>query len=261
MSNLKFQKGFTLLEVLIATSIFAMVMIMTTGVIAQSTGYQTKTKAMSDTSEEAGRISDAIARDLKLADGWFNVQNLSAQFNQFKNGVALTNSSGFVNYSTPMNYVTDSAKLDTSHYLADTLLISTKDKIIIYTTKTGSQNIVYSRSFDKNASFFNGSDGWWTSQTNTLSLKSKGTQRNLFSTYIFNNSANIISTSTGDSSLDTQVAFGGYTASNAAAAVKAQSYIAYYVHSLTKDFATLPPTSRSETFLRSMVTVRNYSNK
>ena len=260
-NSTQFSQAFTLLEVLIATSIFAVVMVMTTGVIAQSTGYQTKTKVLRDVSEEAGRISDAISRDLKTASGSFSVTDSSGTSRQFKNGLALTDATGkFITSSltTPANI---SSSLDTTNYQASAVIINTKDSIRIYVSKiSGIQNIIYAETCSKTAvdpcSLTAG--GWWSG--NMLSLESTTTSANLITTRITNASANIISSSSGIDALDTQAAFSGYTAVTGGQNV--QSYITYFVHSQTKDFASLAltPTNRSEVYIRSMVTMRNYSN-
>lgn len=61
------KKGFTLLEILIATVIFAAVMTITTGVVAQSAGFQMKLREVRRVSEETRRINDLLITNIKNA--------------------------------------------------------------------------------------------------------------------------------------------------------------------------------------------------
>lgn len=63
------------MEVLVAASIFAIVMVMTTGVLGQSSTYDSKIKKMRETSEESRRLADMITRDVKLARKQIVIEN------------------------------------------------------------------------------------------------------------------------------------------------------------------------------------------
>lgn len=256
----QFRKAFTLLEVLIATSIFAVVMVMTTGVIAQSTNYQSKTTALRSASEEAARISDAISRDLKTAEGPLTIKSSAALPTAvgtiFKNGVALTDlNGGTFNYVVSPVVYSSSAAMTPAIYRASVVIINTKDEIKFYANGV---DVVYGATCSKTVidSCNLAGNGWWSN--NELKLKNAVSQ-NLITEKIAK-TVNIISTSGINNGLDTEVAFSGFTALNPAGAFKIQSYISYYVHSRTKDFDTLSPNNRAEAYLRSMVTMRNYQN-
>ena len=81
--------GFTLLEVLIASSIFAMIMILVVGVIAQTSSYQSKINSMRSVSEETRRLADQITRDVRAANGLVTVKTSSVDAGKtYKNGIA-----------------------------------------------------------------------------------------------------------------------------------------------------------------------------
>ncbi|MDO8443914.1 MAG: prepilin-type N-terminal cleavage/methylation domain-containing protein [bacterium] len=240
---IQFKNGFTLLEVLIATSIFAVVMVMTTGVIAQSTSYQTKTKALRDASEETGRISDAIARDLKTASGSLNVTDATYGVRDYKNGLVLLDTDGKLVSLTPSN---TSVSLTSASFLGSALIINTENYVRFYVSRS---NVIYAKTYTKTDAFF---ANWWVAD-GYLQIKSNTGAGILDAITI---PANKISSSDSE----TEAGFSGYTATTLPTAAKIQSYVTYFVHARTKDFDTLAPTNRSEAYVRSMVTMRNYSN-
>lgn len=72
------QKGFTLMEVLVATAIFAVIMVIVTATVAQTSSYRTKLKAMRETSEETRRLADMITRDVRSANKPINVDSIAS---------------------------------------------------------------------------------------------------------------------------------------------------------------------------------------
>lgn len=77
-------KGFTLVEILVATTIFALVMIITTGVVGQSASFSSKLHAQRQVQEDVGRIVDMITKDIRSAN---NVGQIGGF--EFKNGLAI----------------------------------------------------------------------------------------------------------------------------------------------------------------------------
>jgi|GEM_PF-2395095 len=63
-----FKKGFTLIEILIALSIFSVVLMMTTSIVGQSAGFQSKIEAQKDTFQATRAISDMMATDIRSAN-------------------------------------------------------------------------------------------------------------------------------------------------------------------------------------------------
>jgi prepilin-type N-terminal cleavage/methylation domain-containing protein len=61
------KKAFTLLEILIATTLFSVIMIMTTGIIGQSAGFRSKLQVMREASSASRKLADQITRDVREA--------------------------------------------------------------------------------------------------------------------------------------------------------------------------------------------------
>lgn len=258
-STQKFTKGFTLLEVLIATSIFSLVMVMTTGIISQSSGSQSKIAAIRVVSDESRNLSDTLSRDLRSANGVFKAKDSAGDVVEFKNGVALVDChSGatkckFVNDVDPTNVYQLS-----SDYPADALIIAQTDndsgeKIFkIYSNGPTVGTLPYS-TVSLSAQTLKTSDplvanGWYIGDILQL--------YNADGTLLIGSNASQFST---DNLSETTINFSGYTASDVTKSADVQSYISYFINTKTKDYDNLQPTARAETSLRSMVTVRNYS--
>lgn len=256
-NNSEFKKGFTLLEVLIATGVFAVVMLMTTSIISQSAGYQSKIKAIRQTSEESSHLSDMLARDLRAATGSFKLSLTPTDPSpkNIKNGVALIRCSatGCALNAKDMASPQDvsSVPLDA---ISDTIIISQKndagDQVFkIYQdqpTGSGSYKSVDGKTVSA-AVLAPALNPWF--KNGNLSLV---------------NAANVpvltgLTPLTNITQLETYIDFSGYTRVGDAAVQKQQSYVSYSIHTQTKDFALLNPSRRAETTIRSMITMRNYA--
>jgi len=62
------KQGFTLIEILIATGIFSLLMAVTSGIVAQSSGYQAKIKALRTVSMETRKIADFVSSEVRSAN-------------------------------------------------------------------------------------------------------------------------------------------------------------------------------------------------
>ena len=93
-------KGFTLMEVLLASTIFALILVFTTAAVSQSSNYQSKLSMINKTSEETRRLSDLITSSIREANSNLVVKakmcgNAAAATNyNFKNGIAIIRSAG-----------------------------------------------------------------------------------------------------------------------------------------------------------------------
>ena len=65
----KIRPAFTLIEILIATAIFALLMVVTSGIVAESSGYQAKIKALRNASIETRKVADFISNEVRSANG------------------------------------------------------------------------------------------------------------------------------------------------------------------------------------------------
>lgn len=258
-ANRSKMKGFTLLEVLIATVIFVIVMVITSGIISQSVDFQSKIKVTRDVTEEGSRLSDYLSRDLRSAGVPFKASLTSsgATTIEFKNGVALLRCSAvsvcvFADNVTPTNISSDPINA----YTANVVIISSKDSdgnhiFKFFYSPSGSGKVSYLTSSESALSamtmyfYYNG----------VLHLQSSVGSANFLLDRVTALAANQIS---GDK-LETRIGFSGYTNSDATGAKNYQSYITYYVYSRSKNFGSLRPAQRAETSIRSMITMRSYT--
>lgn len=126
----KKSKAFTLLEVLIASAIFAVILVMTTGTVSLSSGYQKKLSNTRKTSSEASKISDQLSTDIRSANYGGKVNNKS-----YSGGIALANCKpGVCSPTITGPYTWNPTK---SNY-SNTLVIFAKEYTIIYYTDNSS---------------------------------------------------------------------------------------------------------------------------
>jgi prepilin-type N-terminal cleavage/methylation domain-containing protein len=268
------KKAFTLLEILIATAIFSTVMVLTTGIISQSSGSQTKLKANREASEESRHLADLISRDIRTAEGSFRVKmsyltTTTDDYYEFRNGIAFFNCATTGTYTCVPAYTdfvsTDQGPAnlnnDPSEYHANAMLVYSNGILKAYFS-TGSA--VYLRIFDTNVSPLPVPlISFWYPTTKYLTLHSSAS--NSIFKFTVEDSYKLSS-----SSLDSAVNFAGFASSNnltrsgstfsiATQGTDLQSYVSYYITVKTDNFDTLPVRERAETFIRSTITPRNYA--
>jgi len=69
MKNHEKNRGFTLIEILIATAIFAMIMVITVSTFSWAAAYNGKLKEMRLTSRNGMKIAEDISSEIRLANG------------------------------------------------------------------------------------------------------------------------------------------------------------------------------------------------
>lgn len=245
------RKAFTLLEVLIATTIFAVIMLIATGTVAQSSSYRSKLATLRQVNEETRRIADQITRDVRLANSTATVTDSAspAVTKKFKNGLALLNCNAstctFKNSAAPSGAVTYGNPFLTSgldSINANTLVIATKDNYKIYMLANDNKSIYYSGTIPI---------------TSTL-------------TWAIINPLKISGNKISSDAAETAINFGGFCPDDLIAAIFAaisnqQPYVQFYITSRTAaiggtSYDDLPPNMRAQAELRSMVTSRSYNN-
>lgn len=160
-SKNKKYSGFTLIEILIGTLIFAAVMVMTTGAVGQSVGYQSKVRAIRQTSAESRRLAEMISRDVREARGDFTVaytDSTGSQKAEYDSGLALFNCSATkctvkteakniinedITSANNINIVSPS-ELGS----ANTMLVKSENKIKIYFFYRGTAQVIYYYEYD-----------------------------------------------------------------------------------------------------------------
>lgn len=235
------KKGFTLIEVLVATSIFAMIMIITMGTVAQSSTYRSKLKTMREVNEETRMLADQITRDVRSAgsqariNAWdLDVTPAGGAIKTFKNGLAILNCSAstcmFVNKSSSSGTVNNGSPFAVPDSLnANTLIIATKDSYKIYVLANDNKSIYYVS----------------VSLSTTLQWSTINSYR------IAANKIN---------SNETAINFGGFCPDDSNTSSVEQPYVQFYISSRTVGYDSMPPGQRALAELRSTVTGRSYNN-
>lgn len=163
-SKIKKYSAFTLIEILIGTMIFAVVMVITTGVVGQSVGYQSKIRAIRQTSQESRRIAEMITNDVREANGEFSIQYTDTATGapktvEYDSGLALfgctesncsvltesTNGSN-ADYVTAIDVVPLSAAKS-----VNTIVVKSENKIKVYVFYRNRAQAIYYHEYDPNA--------------------------------------------------------------------------------------------------------------
>jgi len=231
-------KAFTLLEVLIATAIFAVVMVMTSGIVAQSSGFQTKINVQKDAGEQTRWMADLISNDVRSAGKNLVIQVTSGAFATYPSGVALFK----CDKRPPLDKCT--AVFDTSPTNPPTDIAAYSGNTLVVRDKTSGAWIYYFDTRTKKA---------YRGQTSSSAV---------LMTQIILNIAVDRNKLFDDSKFAPILSFGGFspTSPSATGTIKQQSYVLFNIDVKTKNFGSLSPAKRAETSIRSMVTSRNYNN-
>lgn len=255
------KKGFTLIEILIATTIFATIMVMTTGVVAESSGYQMKLKAVRGVSEESRRLADLITRDIRSANtgGIIKANYTGSSGNRtytlnYQQGLALFNCNDSSCYSRHFRGGTpDSSNAAPSNYSSGTSSLKANTLVIFRAKGDGTTEYKIYQNWDSKFYLYTAD----YSSTTPPDLDS------LLPTV--QKTENVISSD----DVATEITFGGYGKAdctpnpaicpiNSAQILKIQNYVMYYIHTKSVDFNNLPANSRAETELRSLITARSF---
>lgn len=260
-----YRKAFTLMEILVAAGIFAVVMVITVGIIGQSSSFRTKIKATREASEETKKISDMITRNVKESDSSGKIllctnSNCATWIEKsFKNGIAMISGMGFgpspsYVYGSFQNNNTSNAGLlskvqtDPDSLLGNILITTTKDK---YRVMAGSMP-------DGSGSTIGGTNKVFYMEFDRIDPATgdviKLTPVNLADVY-----GNLIASSISNPNLDTKLRFCGF-APDDASTTKQQAYVQFDISSETSGYATKPVNSRAKMEIRSLVTARSFAN-
>ena len=240
------KKGFTLFEILIASAIFAMVMVIVTGVIAQMSSYNNKIKLSKNVSEETRKVADQISTDVRQA---INEKGTSSNINAVYEADCPPNISSDADYSLCQrrNYMTPSAGFASASSDANTLIITTKDYFIAYYHHLPNKAI-YRLVFKNDKVIFPNGIAILPGLRDTFRAITGGALE--YEKYRL----------TRDDT-EASVNFAGYTSGGVGAALQ-QPYVQFYIVSKTigHDDPAITPSLKAKAELRSMVTSRSYAN-
>lgn len=142
---LKTKKAFTLIEILIATFIFAMVMVITTGVVAESVNYQSKLNAVRSTTDQTRKFVDLISESVREASGNFTInysQSGTSMSKTYSDGIGFFICGNGSSCEQHIAYTQAIVESDpTQSY--DTIVLVNKTKVEIYYYLASSNEIYY----------------------------------------------------------------------------------------------------------------------
>lgn len=223
------KSAFTLIEILIASAIFATIMVMTAGIISQSSTYQEKIKAMRETADDTRKLADAITGNVRSAKGETTVR---FENNDYSSGVIMlfcdTKVCKAVNNTTAESGA------------ANTLVTFSKDSYkVIYAFGDPNVNArVYALSSAAGA-------------TPAVSIPG-----------LLNNAAGFVSTMTAADKLTTRSGYASSLVLNGFAPFdgkwNSQPYVKFTLVSKTPNYDSAPVTRRAIITLQSSVALRNY---
>lgn len=237
-------RAFTLMEVLIAASIFAIVMVITTGVLGQSSSFRTQIKASRETSEDVKKISDMITRDVKKAKYSIkaNAKSNSLPFESnrgimlAKLNLSISSIDGIIirHSSSPFDEYPTSDMIDSNY--ADVLVIADEKDYLIYVNYN---NNIYYKSIPR--------------------LKEDGDVVSIAKDHVSGVETETSFTKINNQNTAITLRMAGFAPENVGSN-KSQPYVQFYLQSETKGYDSLSPRNRAKTEIRSSVTVRNYNN-
>lgn len=277
------KKAFTLLEILIGTAIFAAVMVLTTGIVAQSAGYQTKIKEMRRVLQIQKSLSESLSTDIQQASLPFTVKlnsdpapdgGIEVGEYQYKNGVGI--------FKAVPNF---SYTVRTHHFLTSPIALSEPSDPNDIFTEIPDSNLVLI--FSKNVSgiakykiyyHYYENDGYevyykegdaFLSANGFYAFNSKADpdtadpDRTLASILDEMKAVTATYRIAGDDNTDVKLYFAGYAPDQAAIVAdsqnKQQANIIYNIRTSTKDFDNKSVLERARTEIKTTITPRSYN--
>ena len=240
------RKAFTLMEILIAASIFAIVMVIATGILGQSSSFRGKIKATREVSEDTKKISDMITRDVREA-GYPARITLDSGTYDFKTGIVMINKNATGDQNWPACF---SAPCIATYPTINSgigggggavLILASKDSYKIYHFNFGNS------SYETKAIFYK----------TIPRLSGTGTLVTLDKSY-FTNPDN---TFTKINSNNTEISFSGHGfAPDDTTATKQQPFLRFSITAQTKNYGSLTVNQKALMTIQSEVTARNFAN-
>lgn len=234
------QKGYTLVEVLIASVIFAMVIIMATGTFSWAAGYNGKIAEMRRVSQTGRNISNQLSSDIRLANGSAKTRMGDGTIKDLGEITLLKFANEryeFFADTKPVRFMTNKdyqAWESESANLANAILILQRDqgKAIIYRTIAGQESNFDLEKLELPV-FLN-------NQEITFS-NFQGTKLNDFA------------------NLSSRLILQGYGPAKSDANKKQQSYAEFMLIFKSRNYETLDPNIRDRFVLTSTVETRDYN--
>ena len=235
MINKYQKKAFSLIEVLIASSIFAVVLVLTTGVLAQMSVLRLRTAEMRKTNSAISQLNRQISDDIRAAGDQIKI-DAGGTLKTFENGIVLMNwdSSSFQYLFDSSPYAGwDDVEMSSGGNVARLLVLADDDKYKVYNANFLEKKIFY-KEFAR--------------------LNTDGSVKLLTGAEIASiDTSNVIS----DESLEVYATFVGF-APEIGSTRKEQAYVSFRTTARTKGYDTVSRSLRNKTSVRTSVTSRSY---
>lgn len=242
---LKNSNAMTLVEVLVAAGIFAVVMTMAVGTFFSTSTFREKIKQTRDTGEEVRKIADMVTRDAREAKGGIEVEvTTGAVTKKFKQGFIAAECSGasecVLKYnSNPLEGINNVFCAAPQGVSDGGFILFSPDSYVIYAAKgSAAGGKIFYKKF--NASLKD-------------ALIAKGGKITDLINKVRNDLANALTASDNEG----YFYVAGY-APDETALNKQQAFVSFYINSRTLNYASLLPNERSESNICSEVALRNY---
>ncbi|MEK7096352.1 MAG: type II secretion system protein [Patescibacteria group bacterium] len=230
------KKGFTLIEILIATTIFATVMLIAVAIISSSVDYRTKLRELRRTSEDTTKIADIITQDIREAKG--NTKGVTVAGSVFTKGV--------VTLLCDPGSCTLENDGSANIKAANTLITFSENS---YSITTGFEGIAYYKKENVALAGVSTAAGVLALWRNTVGFNQTSSRTQL----------NIINQNGDVQDFETTIAFNGFAGSTGFETSKYQQhFIRFLVYSETKDYDQKLPGGRAKAQIKSSVALRNY---
>ncbi len=243
-NKLKIKLGFTLIEILIATAIFSLLMVITSGIVAESSGYQAKIKALRSVSMETRKIADFISSEVRSADSFGTINYINVGGSK-----SSTYSASLAIFSCGLSYC-DPVHVDDTEILAPGFAKSDRSNLkgnvlITFVKENGvtSAHILVYKSADEGKLYFEKVGG----EVNLNSIVSLMTESDVYSG----------KDETDGMGVGVAVNFGGFAPAKSDTHQR-HSYVTFLASAKTRGYDTLASAQRATASIRSMVVLRSY---
>lgn len=235
------QRGFTLIEILVATAIFATVMIIVVATFSWAAGYNNRLKETRRVGQEVRSAMDDMTKNIRLANGSGKLILSSStadigEITLLNCSKTATSTCVLVGQNNPIRYKNDLTSADPSNDapVSNAILIlqqNNKKAILYRQIPTSGVNYELSRAEQDVAS--------WPASINLITINSQAVSLH------------------PEDKMSMQLWSGGYGSTKASK--NQQSYAEIYLIGKTFDYDKLQPNLRSRFHLRTMIETRDYN--
>jgi len=232
------KKAFTLIEILIASTIFAVIMLIVTSTFSWASLYNVRISESRDTSLNARKISEMISKDLRMANGSISVKSSATKSDEVGE-FSIYTCQNPNNCSLNEDIITtqDLDDLDKNDNYRNALLILQKDQ----------QKAIFYREV-KDEFFLTRQEINLPETTSEININQEFKYKSTDLSQVINSK-----------NIDVIAKFAGYTPTAKSDKRKAQPFVKMKLIFQTDNYDTQPPMYRSKMEINTSVTSRSYN--